>query len=140
MWSTRSAPGAPLLSHWPSERSAHDVPASSSNDVPISKQMDARATRNEQLRDLLSTLGYSGRSSSTSVSARKDVKDNDDHASDVAIAKIVEDDVRLAELDNPGIKPFGDCYRLKRDHRHPNMTIMNRAYEVWSLVFWHRWM
>ena len=73
---------------------APDGPAASSSQTTVGKVPDAKAVRDEQLRDLLNTLGMGKRSSSSSTSAAKVDEGSDERASDAAIAKIVEDDVK----------------------------------------------
>ena len=110
----RFAPRAPHFSFQstPSECFAPDVPASSSKCViqtPIERGTDvrdvrdeqlraeARAERDEQLRELLGDMGMNRRSSSSSTNVQRDEKGREDHANDAAIAKIVEDDIRQAD-------------------------------------------
>ncbi|CAE7213888.1 unnamed protein product [Symbiodinium microadriaticum] len=58
---------------------------------------EARAERDEQLRELLGDMGMNRRSSSSSTNVQRDEKGREDHANDAAIAKIVEDDIRQAD-------------------------------------------
>ena len=100
----RFAPRAPLFSFKsePSECFAPDAPASSSRaatvQAPIVRDTDARAVRDEQLRDLLGTLRMNRRSASSSTSVQGGGKDQDERVTDAMIAKIVEDDVRMADI------------------------------------------
>ena len=77
---------------------APDGPASSSSQTTVGRISDARAVRDEQLKDLLKTLGMEKRSSSSSSNAVKVDEGSDERTSDAVIAKIVEDDVKQADL------------------------------------------
>eukprot|EP00439_Symbiodinium_sp_Y106_P027625 s3495_g3.t1 len=60
-----------------------------------SEPSDARAVRSRQLNELLSTLGMTGRASSSSFSGSKGVRYDADLASDIAVANLVVEDAKV---------------------------------------------
>ena len=66
----------------------------------MSKSLDTKAARDEQLRDLLSTLWMMKKAfSSSSSSNSKGVRDDGDEASEAA-AKLLTEDLRMADAEN----------------------------------------
>ena len=71
--------------------------SSSSPGKSMSKQVDAKAVRGEQLRDLLNTLGMTRKSFSSSSSGSKGNCHDGDLASEAAMAQLLTDGLRTID-------------------------------------------
>ena len=71
--------------------------SSVSPDKNIAEPNGGRAVRDRQLNEMLRSLGITGRSSSSSYSGSKEVDHDGDVESDIAVAKLVVEDAKLAQ-------------------------------------------
>ena len=90
---------APRVEDQAHERLAQCATSSTSSpEKDISASNDARAVRDRRLRDLLTSLGTTGRSSSSSTSATKGVSYDGNRASGFAVANVVAGETILHPL------------------------------------------
>ena len=80
--------------------------SSSSPEKGVSKQVDAKAVRDEQLRDLLNTRGMTRKSSSSSSTSSKGICHDGDLASEAVIAQLdSEASTARRSIDHSAAKP-----------------------------------
>ena len=108
---------APRVDDQAPERLAQRAASSASSpEKDITTSNDARAVRDRQLRELITTLGVTGRSSSSSSSAAKGVSYDGNLASDFAVAHVIAGETKPVALPKTSESPDRDT-QLKRLER-----------------------
>ena len=102
----RFAQCATLNDQAPERLAQRATSSSSSPDKSITTSEDARAVRDRQLRDLLTTLGMKGRLTSSSSSATKGVSYDGNLSSDSAVAHVVAGQLSLLCFQGISTTPF----------------------------------
>ena len=118
----RLAQCATLNDQAPERLAQRAASSSSSPEKSITTSEDARAVRDRQLRDLLSTLGMRGRLTSSSSSATKGVRYDGNPSSESAVAHVVAGQTKPVMLP----RNFDDSIHASQLMRLPKQWIHGR--------------